>query len=111
MKKLILFATSVLIVGAAMAQENKTTSQEPYQKRHQYQMQKSQNRQHTFTQPYNHDSLGPGIHTDSTGKPFTWENRNRQRSYSPVEPNGYGLGVGKDQFGRPVYPNSYPNKD
>jgi hypothetical protein len=74
-----------------------------------------------YMQPYEHNAYGPGIHSDSTGKPFEWKTQDGQKSRSKVKPDAYGLGVGMDEYGRPVkpspwpsplpnpYPNPYPN--
>lgn len=47
---------------------------------------------------------GPGIHSDATGRPFTWRTDQGQMSFGQVRENAYGLGVGMDQFGRAVMP-------
>jgi hypothetical protein len=62
--------------------------------------------QDTFLGPYNSDAYGPEINSDATGRPFRWKTQDGQTPPpgSAVEPDGYGLGVGKDQFGRPVKP-------
>lgn len=45
---------------------------------------------------------GPGLHSDATGRPFTYRTDTGQKSFGVVKPNAYGLGVGMDQFGRAV---------
>ena len=52
------------------------------------------------------DAYGPGIHSDATGRPFSWqaEGETRPDPLLQVKPNAYGPGVGSDQFGRPVRP-------
>ena len=61
----------------------------------------------TFIQPYQHNTYGPGVHSDATGKPFEWKTRNGEstESFNKVKPNGYGHGVGMDIYGRPVKPS------
>lgn len=71
---------------------------------------KSWDQQDTFMRPYGQDKYSPGVNSDATGKPFTWQTNDGQ-AVPPggyVQPNGYGLGVGKDQFGRPVKPKTWP---
>lgn len=48
------------------------------------------------------DVYGPGIHADATGRPFSWRTDDGQMTFGRVKENAYGLGVGMDQFGRPV---------
>ena len=48
------------------------------------------------------DVYGPGLHSDATGRPFTWRTDNGQVAFGRIKENAYGLGVGMDQFGRPV---------
>jgi hypothetical protein len=52
------------------------------------------------------DAYGLGVHSDSTGRPFSWqaEGETQPNPLLEVKPNGYGLGVGSDQFGGPVRP-------
>jgi hypothetical protein len=52
------------------------------------------------------NAYGFGTHSDSTGRPFSWQG---QGDIGPnplldVKPNAYGLGQAADQFGRPVRP-------
>ena len=59
----------------------------------------------SYMKPYKQDAYGPGVHSDATGKPFEWKTQNGETSRSnKVKPNGYGLGVGMDGYGRPVKP-------
>lgn len=53
--------------------------------------------------PINTDAYGPGLHSDATGRSFTYRTRDGQQTNGPVQQDGYGLGVHMDQFGRPVY--------
>ena len=70
---------------------------------------RSWNNQDTFLRPYRNDAYGPGVHSDATGRPFTWQ----PQWGAPIPPGGrvqpdaYGLGVGMDQFGRPVKPKPW----
>ena len=49
------------------------------------------------------DVYGPGIHADATGRPFSWRTEDGSAViFGRVKENAYGLGVGMDQFGRPV---------
>jgi hypothetical protein len=48
------------------------------------------------------DAYGPGIHSDATGRPFTWRTNEGRVTFGPVKENAYGIGIGMDQFGRPV---------
>lgn len=57
--------------------------------------------------PYQHDAYGPGIHSDGSGRPFTYQARDG-KTLSPifqgdVKRDGYGPGVHTDRFGRLVY--------
>ena len=61
----------------------------------------------TYTQPYKHDAYGPGVHSDSTGKPFEWKTQDGQKSQGKIKIDAYGLGVGMDEFGRPVKPSPW----
>lgn len=62
-----------------------------------------------FLGPITPNAYGPGINSDATGRPFTF-----QRDYGyggeqlQVTPDAYGPGVGMDQYGRPVRPRSWP---
>ena len=49
------------------------------------------------------DAYGPGLHSDGTGRPFTYRTRDGRQVFGPVTPSGYGFGVHIDQYGRPVY--------
>jgi len=60
--------------------------------------------------PARHNAYGPGIESDATGQPFHWVPKDDSQSQQPsfpdptlrVVPDGYGLGVGRDQYGRPM---------
>jgi hypothetical protein len=61
----------------------------------------------TYMTPYKNDAYGPDIHSDATGKPFEWETQDGESSNSKkVKRDGYGLGVGMDEYGRPVKPGA-----
>ena len=53
-----------------------------------------------FMQPYHPNAYGPGINSDATGRPFSWQT---QPGYGPadplsnVRPDAYGPGIGMDQ--------------
>ena len=50
---------------------------------------------------------GPGINSDATGRPFTWQTLpgyGPADPLSPVSPDRYGPGIGADKYGRPVQP-------
>jgi len=66
----------------------------------------------TFLEPITPNAYGPGINSDATGRPFTYQpdfggNGNPDPTLK-VTPNAYGPGVGMDQYGRPVRPKSWP---
>ncbi len=60
--------------------------------------------------PARHNAYGPGIDSDAAGQPFHWvpkdSSQSQQHSFPDptlrVVPDGYGLGVGSDQYGRPI---------
>jgi hypothetical protein len=55
---------------------------------------------------YHKNAYGLGVHSDGTGRAFKWQTSDGEDvDIFKVEPNGYGRGVGKDEFGRPVYAN------
>jgi hypothetical protein len=58
-----------------------------------------------YIQPYKHNAYGLGVHSDSTGKPFEWKTQDGQKSQGKIKIDGFGLGVGMDEFGRPVKPS------
>jgi hypothetical protein len=61
----------------------------------------------TYMTPYKNDAYGPDVHSDATGKPFEWETQDGKSSNSKkVKRDGYGLGVGMDEYGRPVKPGA-----
>jgi hypothetical protein len=59
-------------------------------------------------EPVKENVYGPGIHEDSTGRPFIYRTQENQQSIGPVDRDGYGFGVHKDQYGRPVYDSGWP---
>jgi hypothetical protein len=52
------------------------------------------------------ESLGPKIHTDTTGRPYHWVPAHGHIGVviGPVTPDAYGLGIGMDATGKPVKP-------
>ncbi len=64
-------------------------------------------------QPFQKDAYGPGVHSDATGRPFSWAPQGSS-SLNPPDPtiqpniNAYGLGHSADQYGRPVQPHLSP---
>jgi hypothetical protein len=58
-----------------------------------------------YLEPYQADAYGPGINSDATGRPFTWEplaGNGPAEPLSDVRPDVYGPGIGMDQYGRLV---------
>ena len=59
-----------------------------------------------FLGPYKPNAYGPGIHSDATGRPFSWRPQWGASGFPDptlsVRPNALGPGIGMDQFGRPV---------
>lgn len=53
--------------------------------------------------PVRLDAYGPGLHSDGTGRPFSYRTRDGRLAVGTVVPDGYGPGVHKDQSGQPVY--------
>lgn len=53
--------------------------------------------------PARPDAYGPGIHADSTGRPFRWRAEDGSTVLGDVRPNTYGPGIGSDATGRPVH--------
>jgi hypothetical protein len=50
---------------------------------------------------------GPGISSDATGRPFSWQpvpGNGAPDPLSHVRPDAYAPGIGMDQYGRPVQP-------
>lgn len=90
-KTLSLIAIFVLLAGgSAFAQDD-------------YGLGRSWANNNGFNRSYNHDTYGPGIHSDSTGRPFQWRTSDGQTTtFERVRPNAYGPGVGMDDYGRPV---------
>jgi hypothetical protein len=68
----------------------------------------------TLLPPYQNNTYGPGINSDSTGRPFTWQPQTPQAGPTMpdptlnVRPDVYGPGVGSDQYGRPVTGRPWP---
>ena len=64
--------------------------------------------------PLQSNTYGPGINSDSAGRPFTWQPQIPQAGPSipdptlNVRPDVYGPGVGSDQYGRPVTGRPWP---
>lgn len=94
MKRLIVFAVIVLAFAAAPCWAQ--------------QLEVIQPQQPPPLEPYQHNVYGPGIHSDSTGRPFTYQPMPQFQTapqppvMGPVQQNGYGHGVHMDQYGRPV---------
>lgn len=71
--------------------------------------------QPTLLQPYKSNTYGPGINSDATGRPFTWQPQTPQVGPTipdptlKVRPDVYGPGIGTDQYGRPVTGKPWPN--
>jgi serine/threonine-protein kinase len=66
-----------------------------------------------FLGPYQPNAYGPGINSDATGRPFTWQPSPGSDPADPlsrVSPDAYGPGIGMDQYGRPVQPAPYPGR-
>jgi hypothetical protein len=85
------------------------TEQKKRQKQYQQQgFGHSWDNKNIYMQTYKHNAYGPGVHSDTTGKPFEWKTHDGQTSHSnKVKPDGYGLGVGMDEYGRPVKPSPW----
>ncbi|HBP86129.1 MAG TPA: hypothetical protein DD706_00355 [Nitrospiraceae bacterium] len=66
----------------------------------------------SFLGPITPNAYGPGINSDATGRPFTYQPDFGASGFPgptlKVKPNAYGPGVGMDQYGRPVRPSSWP---
>jgi len=68
--------------------------------------------------PARRNAYGPGIDSDATGRPFSWAPKDQpqggaQNAPDPtldIVPDGYGLGVGRDQYGRPMERRPWPAK-
>jgi len=99
MKKIILISLALVFLGSfqLMAEDNSGFGQ-------------SWDQQDTFMRPYEQDAYGPGIHSDATGRSFVWQTDDGQTVLPGdwVQPDGYGLGIGMDEFGRPVKPKIWP---
>jgi hypothetical protein len=60
-----------------------------------------------YLKPYQPNAYGPGINSDATGRPFSWQPVPGNGPVDPlsrVRPDAYGPGIGMDQYGRPVQP-------
>ncbi len=60
-----------------------------------------------YLKPYNYDAYGPGVHSDSTGRPFIYEPYDHRGGSYPdptlrIYPDHYGPGIDSDQYGRPL---------
>jgi len=58
----------------------------------------------TLLKPYKQNAYGPGVNSDTTGRPFKWKTQDGQ-DVAPntiVKPNAYGPDVGMDEYGRTV---------
>ncbi len=54
--------------------------------------------------PDGQNAYGPGIHSDATGRPYTWQPTlgHTGAVLGPVKPDAYGPGIGMDATGKPV---------
>jgi len=53
--------------------------------------------------PARQNAYGPGIWSDSAGRPFHWQTQDGQKvPFGNVKPDAYGPGIGMDEYGRPV---------
>ena len=99
------------LTGLALAQQNNDSTfnrfgNEARRFEPQQGFQNSWDNETTFARPYKNDAYGPGIHSDGTGKSFQWKTRDGQiQGSGKIVPDGYGLGVGRDRYGRPVKPS------
>ncbi|MCX6353505.1 MAG: hypothetical protein NTZ78_01215 [Candidatus Aureabacteria bacterium] len=68
--------------------------------------------------PARRNAYGPGIDSDAAGRPFSWAPKDQPHEGSQnvpnpaldIVPDGYGLGVGRDQYGRPMERRPWPPK-
>ena len=106
MKQLLIVATILMfLTGSALAQDRFNIKQQGNQ---QQGFGHSWDNKNIYMQPYKQNAYGPGVHSDATGKPFEWKTQDGQTSHSnKVKPDGYGLGVGMDEYGRPVKPSPW----
>jgi len=58
--------------------------------------------------PVTPNAYGPGLHSDATGRPFSWQPGYGGPALGPITPNAYGPGIGMDSTGRPVRPTCPP---
>ena len=117
MKQLLIVAIILMVLyGSALAQDyNSSDTNQRYQHRSDTSQRDQQqgfahfwNNESTYMQPYKHDAYAPGVHSDATGKPFEWKIQDGQNSHSNrIESDAYGLGVGMDEYGRPVKPSPW----
>ncbi len=64
-----------------------------------------------FLGPYQPNAYGPGINSDATGRPFSWQPLPGNGPADPnatVTPDVFGPGIGEDEYGRPVQPACPP---
>lgn len=63
----------------------------------------------TFLNSVTPNAYGPGINSDATGRPFTYQPEfGSGGGQLKVKPNAYGPGIGLDQYGRPVRAQPWP---
>lgn len=63
------------------------------------------------TQPIIADALGPNRNIDATGRPFEWvPTVPGAPVVGPVEPDTFGVGVGRAVDGRPVVAEPWPQE-
>jgi hypothetical protein len=102
MKKIILIALVLLFLGSTqlLMAESKNG----------YGFKNSLKRQESLLPPYQQDTYGPGINSDATGKPSTWQTNDGQtvQPGTKVKPDVYGPGVGQDEYGRSVKAKTWP---
>jgi hypothetical protein len=53
--------------------------------------------------PYRRNAYGLGMHSDATGRPFTFRTQDGEDVGGRVKVDAYGPGVHMDTFGRPVF--------
>jgi hypothetical protein len=59
--------------------------------------------------PMRANAYGPGINSDATGRPFTWQpTYGAGPALCPITPNAYGPGIRMDGTGRPVRAQPWP---
>jgi hypothetical protein len=108
----ICMAFLVFLTGSVLAQDftdrfDDKNNTETNQYNQQSGFENSWDNNNTYMTPYKNDAYGPDVHSDATGIPFEWETQDGESSNSKkVKRDGYGLGVGMDEYGRPVKPGS-----